>query len=279
MLIAALDIGSVATKALLWSPRENRIKAVSQAPSAWQPAAAATEALEKLLETDLNHDGQFALAVTGYGRNLVGNENNDQQQLWPAGAAPMSFNEITALARGVNRVAPEVRLVLDVGGQDSKGLSIDEQGRILDFVLNDKCAAGAGAFIDSICQSFNLDHAAFAALAASGRPVPLSSMCTVFAQTELVAQIAKGVSRADLAAGILVSLATRLKTQCGRLFTKAPVALTGGLSRMKVFADILSESLEAPVVTPPQAPFLAALGAALMAEDRLIKPHEAAHRK
>ena len=268
MLIAAVDIGSVATKALLWSTEDQSVVAVGQRPSAWQPAQAAAEALRGLAEAAPGRRPDL-LAVTGYGRNLLDRTDETLTGYYSGSAEPFQFNEITALARGVNRLAPEVRLILDVGGQDSKALAIDGQGRVLDFMLNDKCAAGAGAFIDAICQSFNLDHAGFAALAAEGKPVPLSSMCTVFAQTELVAQIARGVSRADLAAGILASLAARLKTQCGRLFSQNPVALTGGLSRMPIFAEFLSQSLGLPVTAPDRAPFLAALGAALMAGERV----------
>ena len=265
MITVSIDIGSVATKALLWSDRSDRIEASCQVPSAWQPKEAALEALRQLADKrpDLSPD---LLAVTGYGRDLV--RHLELEDIFLQGMETIPFNEITALAKGVNKVAPEARLILDVGGQDSKALSIDSQGRVIDFMLNDKCAAGAGAFIDSVCQSFNLSQNDFGDLAATGRPVALSSMCAVFAKTELVAQIARGVSRADLAAGILVSLAARLKTQCGRLFNQNQGALTGGLSRLPVCAGYLAESLGAPVVVPAHAPFLAALGAALLAGER-----------
>lgn len=267
MLIFSLDIGSVATKALIWSKGDGAVKAFCQTPSAWQPLAAAAEALEKL---NLKAPGlqPEVLAATGYGRNLLA-ENCLKDFAGAKVKEFFQFNEITALARGVNRVCPEARLILDVGGQDSKALSIDEKGGIIDFVLNDKCAAGAGAFIDNICRSFNLNHEEFGALAAGGRPAALSSMCAVFAQTELVAQIAKGVSRADLAAGILASLAGRLKTQCGRLFGASQVVLTGGLSRLPSFVDLLSAAMGAKVAVPPQAPFLAAIGAAIMAGEKI----------
>ncbi|MDR1922345.1 MAG: acyl-CoA dehydratase activase [Candidatus Adiutrix sp.] len=263
MDIVALDIGSVAAKALLWSAGEGVIKAVSQVPSAWQPQAAAKEALAALYEAAPLNGRPPVAALTGYGRALM--EKNEA-----VGAGPVwQFNEIKALARGLNHVAPEVRLILDVGGQDSKALAIDDRGRVLDFILNDKCAAGAGAFIDGVCLSFDLSREEFGALAAAGRPAPLNSMCAVFAQTELVAQIAQGVSRADLAAGILASLATRLKTQCGRLFAGgSAVALTGGLSRLDAFVELLRGALAAPVMVPPWAPYLAALGAALLAAEK-----------
>jgi predicted CoA-substrate-specific enzyme activase len=271
MFIAALDVGSVATKAILWSSREGGIVASSLAPSAWRPRAAAQEALKRLraARPDIRPG---LLAITGYGRRLLEEAPTAEDDFGAEQIRSLGFNEITALARGLNLVTPEARLILDVGGQDSKALAIDENGRVLDFMLNDKCAAGAGAFIDSLCRSFELDHQDFDALAGRGRPVPLSSMCAVFAQTELVAQIAQGVSRADLAAGLLASLAARLKAQCGRIFTQNPVALTGGLSRLPVFADYLAKSLGLPVIVPPQAPYLAALGAALMAWEKESPP-------
>ncbi|MDR1046084.1 MAG: acyl-CoA dehydratase activase [Candidatus Adiutrix sp.] len=271
MFIAALDVGSVATKAILWAGREAGMVASSLVPSAWRPRAAAREALKRLraARPDIRPG---LLALTGYGRRLLGDEPTAEDDFGLGQIRSLSFNEISALARGLNLAAPELRLILDVGGQDSKALAIDENGRLLDFMLNDKCAAGAGAFIDGLCQSFDLDHQGFDALAGRGRPVPLSSMCAVFAQTELVAQIAKGVSRADLAAGIMASLAARLKAQCGRIFTQSPVALTGGLSRLPVFVDYLAKSLGVPVIVPPQAPYLAALGAALMAWEQDSPP-------
>ena len=263
MRIVSLDIGSVSTKALLWE--DGKILAFGLTPTAWQPKEAAKEALGRVLAE--NGTRPFLLAATGYGRDL---ESAVAQlaESWPIEGGLKQFNEITALGRGLNSVLPEARLVLDVGGQDSKALALDERGRVLDFILNDKCAAGAGVFVDSVRQSYNLSHEEFGALAAQGKPVQLSSMCAVFAQTELVAQIAKGVSRADLAAGVLASLATRLKTQCGRLFANGPVALTGGLSRLPVFAEFLRESLGTSVVIPQDAPYLAALGAAIMLNEQ-----------
>jgi predicted CoA-substrate-specific enzyme activase len=265
MYIAALDIGSVATKGLLWSAADGEIRALASTPSAWQPQEAASTVLKELLTSGLTPS---SLATTGYGRNLISTQN--LYTLLPSleKTQQHQFNEITALARAVSKVVPEVRLIMDVGGQDSKALSIDEHGRVVDFILNDKCAAGAGAFIDGVCQSFKLSHEDFGRLAETGNPAQLSSMCAVFAQTELVAQIARGVKRADLAAGILASLATRLKTQSGRLFTGQAVALTGGLSRLAVFTKYLANSMEAQVIVPPNAPYLAALGAALMAAEK-----------
>lgn len=260
MNIVALDIGSVATKAILW--RDGEVKARGLVPTAWQPRQAAEEVLGQLLDKNK----PFRLAATGYGRDSA-KEAVELAESWPVVGEVRLLNEITSLGRGLNAVLPEVRLALDVGGQDSKALALDDRGRVLDFVLNDKCAAGAGVFVDSIRQSYNLTNEEFGALAAIGHPVPLSSMCAVFAQTELVAQIAKGVNRADLAAGVLASLAARLKTQCGRLFNQAPMALTGGLSRMPVFADFLQASLGVTVLIPPDAPFLAALGAALIIDE------------
>ncbi|UQZ88755.1 2-hydroxyglutaryl-CoA dehydratase [Deltaproteobacteria bacterium Smac51] len=266
MNIISLDIGSVATKGVVWSAAEGRLLAAASVPSAWQPNEAAMEVLRKLLDQAVR---PVRLAVTGYGRNLLTGSVLTEALEFSEATEPLVFNEITALAKAMARAAPEVRLVLDVGGQDSKALLVDAEGRVLDFMLNDKCAAGAGAFIDSVCHSFNLTHESFSQLAGEGRPVALSSMCAVFAQTELVAQIAKGVRRADLAAGIMASLAARLKAQCGRLFTGGPVALTGGLSRLPVFVKYLADVLEAPVIVPPDAPYLAAVGAAQMAAAKL----------
>jgi len=269
MRIVALDIGSVATKAVMWS--DGDILAKSLTLTAWQPREAVDEALRALFEQCPDGEKPAALAATGYGRGLADAGGRLAEIL---NGPVLEFNEISALGRGLSSVDPASRLVLDVGGQDSKALKIDGQGRVLDFIMNDKCAAGAGVFVDSVRQSYNLSHEEFGRLAAQGTPVSLSSMCAVFAQTELVAQIARGVSRADLAAGVLASLATRLRTQCGRLFSREPVALTGGLSRLPVFAEYLSRSLEAPVTVPPDAPYLAALGAALMAAKKMERVEE-----
>jgi predicted CoA-substrate-specific enzyme activase len=269
LLIAALDIGSVVTKALLWSAAEDRLLARNQVPSAWQPGRAAREALAGL---DLaGRPGPLFLAATGYGRDLLDQAEPAAALAGGLAAPPLLVNEITALARGLHRLAPDIRLALDVGGQDAKALSLDEGGRVKDFILNDKCAAGAGVFVDSLRQSFDLDYAGFDRLAASGVPVSLNSMCAVFAQTELVALVARGVSRADLAAGVLAALATRLQSQCGRLFQAdgGPVALTGGLSRSACFTGFLARALGRPVAAPPEASHLAALGAALLAAEKI----------
>lgn len=248
-------MGSTGAKAAVLAVAGREILAVAEAPTGWSPRDAGQAVLDKALELAGVDRQQLAACVgTGYGR--VSLPFVDRR-----------VTEITCHARGARFLVPGARSVLDIGGQDSKLVALDDAGAVKDFVMNDKCAAGTGRFIQNMAAILDTPVQDFGALAATGSPAPLSSMCAVFAETEMIGLMAQGVGKADLAAGILASIARRLKTLTGRIPLAAPCAFTGGLARSPALVALLAAGLGVDLVAPQLAQHAGAIGAALIAAD------------
>lgn len=190
--------------------------------------------------------------ATGYGRKM-------------AAMADKQITEISCHALGAKHLVPDAMTVLDIGGQDSKLIALDESGNVSDFLMNDKCAAGTGRFIANMATALGIDLDDFGILAASGTPAPISSMCAVFAESEVIGLTASGVSREDLAAGIVSSIAKRLTSLAGRIPMTPNIAFTGGTARNAELVASFSKALNIELTAPPLAPFAGAIGAALIA--------------
>lgn len=253
-LHAGLDIGSTGTKAVLLHTQTLEVLAVAEEPTGWEPAAAA----RRVLGIALNQLGATpqdvaSTVATGYGRASV--------------PADKRVTEITCHAQGALHLVPGASTVLDIGGQDSKLIALGEDGSVRDFLMNDKCAAGTGRFVANMAIALGIPLDDFGSLAAQGSPAPLSSMCAVFAESEIIGLTAKGAAREDLAAGIVASIAKRLKALAGRIPFVPVVAFTGGLARNAELAACFQHALGVELVAPPFAPYAGAIGAALIAAD------------
>ncbi|MCJ2164791.1 2-hydroxyglutaryl-CoA dehydratase [Pseudodesulfovibrio sp. S3] len=253
MAFAGLDIGSTATKAAIIDGISNEVIAVAEKSTGWNPKAAAQEALEEALSLLPSSDFEIIRTVaTGYGRNM-------------ASGIDKRVTEISCHALGAKHLVPDAMTVLDIGGQDSKLISLDEHGNVRDFLMNDKCAAGTGRFIANMAIALGVDLDNFGVLASLGNPAPISSMCAVFAESEVIGLTASGVSRKDLAAGIVISIAKRLTSLAGRIPLTPNIAFTGGTARNADLAECFSKALNIELIAPPLAPFAGAIGAALIA--------------
>ena len=252
VFFAGLDIGSTATKAAIIAGDTNEVLAVAERATGWAPKEAAREALEDAL-SQLNISGALIsrTVATGYGRKMA--------------EADKQVTEISCHALGAKHLVPGAMTVLDIGGQDSKLIALDDQGNVRDFLMNDKCAAGTGRFISNMATALGIDLDDFGVLASSGTPAPISSMCAVFAESEVIGLTASGTSREDLAAGIVVSIAKRLTSLAGRIPLTPTIAFTGGTARNAELARCFSKALNVELTAPPLAPFAGAIGAALIA--------------
>lgn len=252
-LFAGLDIGSTATKAAIIDGSTKAVIAVAERSTGWAPGEAAQQALDDALSQLSDTNSVISRTVaTGYGRNMAAN-------------ADKQVTEISCHALGARHLVPDAMTVLDIGGQDSKLISLDDHGNVRDFLMNDKCAAGTGRFIANMATALGIDLDTFGALAASGTPAPISSMCAVFAESEVIGLTASGVSREDLAAGIVASIAKRLTSLAGRIPLTPHIAFTGGTARNRDLAECFSQALGVELIAPPLAPFAGAVGAALVA--------------
>ncbi|MFN2232443.1 MAG: acyl-CoA dehydratase activase [Anaerolineae bacterium] len=252
MVTAGVDVGAITAKAAIL--RDGELLASAIIMAGYDRAAAARQVLDQALAQAKLVRGQVAcLVATGYGRVQVP-------------GADRSVTEITCHARGAHHLCTDVRTVIDIGGQDSKGIAVGPGGRVVDFVMNDKCAAGTGRFLEVMAHALEVDLADFGALALSAaRRAKISSTCTVFAESEVVTHLAAGTPRPEVIAGIHEAIAARVATMLGRISVKDAVVLTGGVARNAGVARMLEERLGHAIVVPEQAQLAGAIGAALIA--------------
>jgi predicted CoA-substrate-specific enzyme activase len=194
---------------------------------------------------------------TGYGRLKVPFANE-------------SVSEITCHARGAHWLNPAVRTVVDIGGQDCKVMSVDKNGRVIEFAMNDRCAAGTGRFFEAMARVLNCGLDGISLLEHQGsNPASITSQCSVFAESEVVTLISEGIALPDIIAGINNSVANRLFSMVRRIGLTKELALTGGCSKNEGLAKALEKKLGVSVTLLPQDPQVAgAVGAALIAREK-----------
>jgi predicted CoA-substrate-specific enzyme activase len=248
-----VDIGSLTVKAILLDTgQQMRGRGVAAAGYGGQEAA--DSLIQRLLSEQGMAPAQVAYTVvTGYGR--VRFEAADEE-----------VSEISCHARGAFHLNPAVRTVIDIGGQDSKAMRLDSRGRVIDFAMNDKCAAGTGRFLEVMAAALGVPLEEFGRLALqSEHPVSISSTCTVFAESEAVSHIARGAMRQDVAAGLLQAIASRVLGLAAHVGFEPAVMLSGGVALNEGVVAALAKLSSHPIAVPPDPQTVGALGAALYA--------------
>jgi len=254
MYYAGIDLGSITAKAVIVDGEQ--ILASTITFSGYNSAETARSVLSEALEkVGLTRDDVARLVATGYGRIRVP-------------GADKQVTEITCHARGAYWLHPETRTIIDVGGQDSKGIALDDRGKVVDFVMNDKCAAGTGRFLEVMAHALEEDLDRFGELSLSAsRRAQISSTCTVFAESEVISQIAGGAPKDVIIAGIHDAIAARISGMVQRIAVRDQVLMTGGVARNAGVAQILEEKLGHRVRVLPEAQITGAIGAALIARE------------
>jgi predicted CoA-substrate-specific enzyme activase len=210
---------------------------------------------EALCKASLPFDAMTYIVSTGYGRINVP-------------FADKQVTEISCHARGVSSLFPQARTIVDIGGQDSKAITIDNSGRVTNFIMNDKCAAGSGRFVEVIADTLGLKLEQMGELSLqSTRPAQISNICTIWAQQEVASRLAEGTPVPDLIAGVHRSLADRVARMVKRLKLEKEVILTGGGGKNKGLVKALSEQLDCEILVPPEPLITGALGAALLGRE------------
>ncbi len=261
MLVAGIDVGSVAAKAVIFDPAEGRVAGRAVSPTGWNPKEAGAAVLDAALNLAGAGRGDLGRIVgTGYGRVSLP-------------FAQKTVTEITCHAKGAAHLFPGAGVVLDIGGQDSKVTRLNADGSPADFVMNDKCAAGTGRFLQVVAGILNLSLPEFNEAAGLGRPAPISSMCAVFAETEIVGLLAKGTRPEDIAAGVFLSIARRMKGLARRIPFAGLCVFSGGTAVSGSFVAMLEEELGTSVRIPEYPQTLGALGAALCAAEQMKQFH------
>ncbi len=255
MLKLGIDIGSRNTKLVVYNSSDQSILHFAwletQIVAMHSVDSLLKDALQKLdlVESQLTHTG-----VTGYGRKL-----------YPKPSSVLS--EISCHAAGCNMLFPGLHTIIDIGGQDSKLITLDNRGKVLDFAMNDKCAAGTGRFLEMTALRLGVELSELSELASQSTiNLNLNSTCVVFAESEIIGMMSQAVSAADIARAVHQSIARRLVAQMAGLAWQTPVVFTGGVAQNADLAQCLSHELGIPLSRPLYPEITGALGAAILAK-------------
>jgi len=245
-MIAGIDIGSRSIELVLMN--DGQVVHRDKTATTFQPI----DQVRKLLD-GFSPDH---IVATGYGRNLLADTD--------MGAPVETITEIKAYAKGANRLHPEARTLLDIGGQDTKVISLTAGGRVMKFEMNDRCAAGTGKFLEHMASVFQMPVPDFGRYAMDGADaLAINRMCTVFAETEAVSLMARGHDPRNIALGLHAAIARRTAAMLTRVGLAPPVIFAGGVARNPCVVKLLAESLPSPLIIPEDPDMLGAHGAAL----------------
>ncbi len=253
MITLGVDLGSQTTKAVLRKDGEVLSRCIL--PTGWAPARAAEEVRAGIVDlAGIDVEAIDRVVATGYGRVTIP-------------FAAKTVTEITCHAVGSAHALPAVRTVIDVGGQDSKVIRIDPFGLVSDFAMNDRCAAGTGRFLEFMATSLAVEIEDFANPGATGdKPADLSSICTVFAESEVLSLVAEGMPVPDIVAGIHRAIARRIVSLVESVGLLAPVAMTGGGALNAGLRYHLGALLGEEILVPEHPQTMGAEGAAILGE-------------
>ncbi len=264
-IVAGIDVGSTYTKAVLLDEHGNQLSR-SLHPTGFRLSEIAVQAFEDCVkDAELTRDDVDYVVATGYGRHQV--EFRD-----------VHVTDLTAAARGAAYHYPKTRTVLDVGGQTMKASRLDDAAKVKSFRLNDKCAAGTGAFLEKTARYMGYDTPEIAALLGTSKePVPISGVCAVFAESEVINHLSLGTPPADIMQGAIESLVGRAVQLLKRVRAEPEFTLIGGILRFPTMAKAVQERLGKAVNVAgadgdgASMQFVAAHGAAILGQRRLVQ--------
>lgn len=258
MYFAGVDIGSTMTKIVLTETNHMVLSAI-KGPTSPEHRQLANEVMKMALEqANLQLDEISYVVATGYGRLNVP-------------FADRQITELTCHARGVSSLFPNVRTAIDIGGQDAKCMKINN-GKMVDFVMNDKCAAGTGRFLEIIAASLGIKVEELGDISLkSAKKLQISSLCTIFAQQEVVTRLSYGENLEDIIAGLHDAMAGRVAGLARRLKIEPDVVLTGGVAKNAGIVKAMKENLGCELFIPEDPLLTGALGAAILAKEYSVK--------
>ncbi len=247
MLSIGIDSGSSTTKGVLYGS-DGVVKTVL-VPTGANPKRTLKHVYETLKETADHQNKSVYTVTTGYGRDLLPE-------------ADKRVTEITCHGKGAAVLAKEVSAVIDIGGQDSKVILLDRDSNIKDFLMNDKCAAGTGRFVEVIMRLLHQDLSDLDTYVEKAEPTKISSMCTVFAESEVISLLANDVGGDSIAKGVIASICDRTAIFARRLPLSGKIFFSGGLAQFEIMKSELEKCLGLEVVTHEMSQFAGAIGAA-----------------
>lgn len=259
MVAVGMDLGAKNTKVVIVN--NSKVLAASSVSSGFDQKASAEEALQKALteagvaQSDIKH-----IIATGAGMKVVSFAN-------------ATITDISANARGAFNIFPSVRTIIDVGAEEGRSIRLDEKGKVVDFGINEKCAAGAGAFTEAMARALEVDIKDMGKLSLqSTKAVPMNAQCTIFAESEVVSLIHQKTTKEDIIRAVHDAIADRITSMARRVGIEQDVTLVGGVANNIGFVDSMKRNLGYEMLVPkePVVPeFVSAYGAALIAQDRI----------
>jgi predicted CoA-substrate-specific enzyme activase len=253
MITVGIDVGSITTKAA--AVEAGRLIADKLISTGYNAKDAGKKVFEDIIaDLGVAESSIKVIISTGYGRNSVE-------------FAHKAVTEITCHAAGAHYLNPAVRSVIDIGGQDSKAILIGPNGAVKDFAMNDKCAAGTGRFLEVMAGALEVDLDDFGAFSLKAdHPSKISSLCTVFAESEVISLISRGEKRANIIAGIHESIAARVAAMANRIGLTAPIMMTGGVAKNVGVRKALEKKIGQAIEVSEKTQVTGAIGAALLAQ-------------
>jgi predicted CoA-substrate-specific enzyme activase len=264
--VLGIDFGSTTGKAVILDENGGLVAAQVSQKGAVSDEGVKAALAGALAEAGVRLDQIARTVSTGYGRRMLD-------------MADRTITEITCHARGAVAMIPEARLVIDIGGQDSKVIAIDANGLVARFAMNDRCAAGTGKFLETLARAVNvnLDDMGDLALQAS-REIAVSSMCATFAETEVIALLSEGVAKIDVLGGVHAAVAKRTLGLVTRVGKTTPIVMTGGVARNRAAVAHIERVLGCSLILPDRPQIAGALGAAWFALDDYRQQGESRRR-
>ena len=259
MITVGIDIGAVTAKAVI--VREENIISQAIIVAGIEADVAATRVMNKALaDAGISLDDVAGIAITG----------SDRESVSFAGSRRVA--EVAALAKGVKWVCPTVRTAIDLGAESTYVVKLDDNGRVLEFASNDKCAAGSGTFLETAAKMLQVPLEKIGQLAlTSPESSPLTSMCVVFAESEVISQVHRGTPVSHILAGIHESMVNRILSIINRVRLQEDVVMVGGVAKNVAVVKMLEKRTGLTIVTPDEVQIITALGAALMAGEKAIR--------
>jgi len=253
MLTVGIDVGSISTKAAV--VEDGRLIADSVILTGYNARLAGEKVFDDILEQNgLSRAAIDNIVATGYGRNSVT-------------FADQAVTEITCHAAGAHCLDSGIRSVIDIGGQDSKAIAVSDSGTPLDFAMNDKCAAGTGRFLEVMARALEVDLDNFGNLSLQAQqPAAISSLCTVFAESEVISLISKGEKRENIIAGIHEAIAARTVAMANRVGFKPGIMMTGGVAKNIGVVRALEQKIAHDIAVSDKSQVTGAIGAAIIAQ-------------
>jgi len=256
MNVAGIDIGSLTAETVILDNEKSVLSYSIVFTGASSKKACETSFKQALSSANLGSDGIAYIVSTGYGREIVPFANDQ-------------VTEITCHARGAHFLHPQTRSIIDVGGQDSKAIRVNEQGKVMKFAMNDKCAAGCGRFLEVMARALEVELEDMGELSLSSqRFVPISSMCTVFAESEVISLIAQDHPVEDIINGLHWSISDRIIGLLERVGVVEDIMMTGGVAKNIGVVNAIEKKLGIKLYISEEPQIVGALGAALVALDR-----------